>query len=84
MGLDKGLPGALIVSWTFKTEALDGTPGYSSAMTKSSAIAFARDILATGIRVVKMESTDGDALDEDEIKTLCERGHRGRDTEHPN
>jgi hypothetical protein len=44
---------------------------HSSAMAADRAVAFARDILASGQRVLGMESSEGEALNEDEIKELC-------------
>lgn len=58
-------------TWTFKTQEKDGKTGYSSAMSRERALEFICDLLIVGVRVISLESSDGEVLDEEEIAHLC-------------
>ena len=59
------------MSWLLRI--LDPVPGEtrSSSISANRAIAFARDLLASGQRVIVMESSEGAMLNEAEIRELC-------------
>lgn len=59
------------VLWTFKTVEKDEKSGYSSAMSKERALEFIADLLTCGVRVVRLESSEGEALDEKAVWKMC-------------
>ena len=59
------------MSWRLKVLDPDHGETHSSAMAADRAIAFARDLLASGQRVTGMDSSEGEALTEADIKELC-------------
>lgn len=63
-------------TWTFKTREKDGTTGYSSAMSRERALEFICDLLTIGLRVVSLEASKGELLDEQEIVQTCHQRRR--------
>ena len=59
------------MSWRLRVLDPAHVETHSSSMAADRAIAFARDLLASGQRVIGMKSSEGDRLNETEIKQLC-------------
>ena len=57
--------------WRLKVLDPEHGETHSSSMAADRAIALARDLLASGQRVIGMESSAREALKEAEIKKLC-------------
>ena len=56
--------------WRLKILDLEHGETHSSLMPAHHAVAFARDMIAAGSRVIAMVPTEGKALNEDEVTEL--------------